>query len=109
MSQVTHARLRDALDDTGDFARVHTVPRAEHEVGDERETRLVVLGIEDPHQREGESPAKDAASKILESRGKGPRIYRNTLVFLAADQSRLQDLDEAVRRDIRLEVDPRRA
>ncbi len=100
VTQVTHARLRDSLNDTGDFARVHAVPRAEHEVGDDRETRLVVLGIEHPHQREGESPAKDAASKILESRGKGPRHYRNTLVFLAADQSRLQDLDEAVRREI---------
>ena len=100
VTQLTHTRLRDALNDTGDFARVHAVPHAEHEVGDERETRLVVLGIEHPHQREGESPAKDAASKILESRGKGPRLYRNTLVFLVADQSRLQDLDEAVRREI---------
>ena len=27
-----------------------------------------------------------------------PRIYRNTLVFLAVDKTRLQDLDEAVRR-----------
>ena len=25
------------------------------------------------------------------------RLYRNTLVFLASDQTRLQDLDEAVR------------
>jgi hypothetical protein len=35
---------------------------------------------------------------ILESRGNTPRLYRNTLVFLAADKVRLQDLDEAVRR-----------
>ena len=27
-----------------------------------------------------------------------PRLYRNTLVFLAVDRNRLQDLDEAVRR-----------
>jgi hypothetical protein len=27
-----------------------------------------------------------------------PRLYRNTLVFLAADKTRLQDLDEAVRK-----------
>ena len=27
-----------------------------------------------------------------------PRVYRNTLVFLAADKTRLQELDEAVRR-----------
>ena len=35
---------------------------------------------------------------ILESRGNTPRLYRNTLVFLAADKVRLQDLDEAVRK-----------
>lgn len=32
------------------------------------------------------------------SRGNAPRLYRNTLVFLAADKVRLQDLDEATRR-----------
>src|SRR5947207_1427140 len=31
-------------------------------------------------------------------RGSVPRLYRNTLVFLAADKTRLQDLDEAARR-----------
>ena len=39
-----------------------------------------------------------AAKAILESRGNAPRLYRNTLVFLAVDKTRLQDLDEAVRR-----------
>jgi|GEM_PF-5029846 hypothetical protein len=36
--------------------------------------------------------------EILKSRGNSPRLYLNTLVFLAADKGRLQDLDEAVRR-----------
>ena len=31
-------------------------------------------------------------------RGTTPRPYRNTLVFLAADKTRLQDLNEATRR-----------
>jgi len=31
-------------------------------------------------------------------RGNAPRLYRNTLVFLAADKTRLQDLDEATRK-----------
>jgi hypothetical protein len=39
-----------------------------------------------------------AAKAILESRGGAPRLYRNTLVFLAVDKARLQDLDEAARR-----------
>ena len=33
---------------------------------------------------------------MAESRGNSPRLYRNTLVFLTADKSRLQDLDDAV-------------
>jgi hypothetical protein len=39
-----------------------------------------------------------AAKAIFESRGTAPRLYRNTLTFLAADKARLQDLLEAVRR-----------
>jgi hypothetical protein len=38
------------------------------------------------------------ATAILESRGNSPRIYKNPLIFLAVDKTRLQDLDEAVRR-----------
>ena len=44
------------------------------------------------------NPAETAGKAILESRGSLPRIYRNALVFLAVDKTRLQDLDEAVRR-----------
>jgi len=39
--------------------------------------------------------AETAAREILEKRGTAPRLYRNALVFLAADKTRLQDLDEA--------------
>jgi predicted AAA+ superfamily ATPase len=41
-------------------------------------------------------PAKRVAKAILESRCNSPRLYRNTLVFLAVDKLRLQDLEEAV-------------
>ncbi len=41
--------------------------------------------------------AELAAKTILATRGNTPRIYQNTLVFLAPDKTRLQDLDEAVR------------
>jgi hypothetical protein len=59
---------------------------------------LVVLPSEHPYSRENGSAAENAARAILESRGNTPRLYRNTLVFLAADKLRMQDLDEAVRR-----------
>ena len=59
-------------------------------------------------QQGGGSAAEAAAQAILESRGNTPRLYRNTLVFLAADQVRLQDLDEARAQVPRVGVDPGR-
>ncbi len=81
----------------GEFSRVHPFPRSNQDVPDEPDARLVVLGLDVPHSRNGGSPALAAARQILEWRGNQPRIYRNALVFLAADAARLQDLDEAVR------------
>ena len=98
--QATGDRLRTALRDSGGFSRIHWAPRSPYEVPDERETSLVVLGTEHPYHRGSGSPAEAAAAAILESRGAAPRLYRNTLVFLAPDQSRLQDLEEAVRRHL---------
>ena len=83
----------------GGFARVHVLPRNGGEVPDELDTRLVVLDIDDAYARgQGANPAEAAAQAIFESRGTTPRLYRNTLVFLAADRVRLQDLDDALRR-----------
>ncbi len=91
-------RLRLALRMPGDFSRIHPLPRSGADVPDDLDARLVVLPPEHPHSKEAGSPAEQAASAILETRGNSPRLYRNTLVFLAADRARLQDLDEAVRR-----------
>ena len=68
------------------------------DVPDDFDARLVVLGIDHPYSKEPGSAAEIAAKAILESRGNTPRLYRNTLVFLAADKTRLQDLDEAARK-----------
>ena len=96
--QELSSRLRSDLRDTGDFNRVHPLPQSGQDVPDDLDARLVVLGIDTPYSKEKRSPAEIAAQDILESRGSAPRIYRNTLVFLAPDKTRLQDLDEAVRR-----------
>ena len=98
VAQELDARLRADLRNQGDFKRVHPLPRSGQDVPDDTDARLVVLGMEQPYSRDGGSPAEAAAKAILESRGSTPRIYRNTLVFLAADKTRLQELDEAVRR-----------
>ncbi|QDU83134.1 hypothetical protein Pla163_02310 [Planctomycetes bacterium Pla163] len=91
-------RLRADLRRTGDFARVHALPQSGQDVPDDLDCRLVVLGADHPYSKESSNAAEGAAKAILESRGSAPRLFRNTLVFLAADKTRLQDLDEAVRR-----------
>ncbi|MFZ7125119.1 MAG: Swt1 family HEPN domain-containing protein, partial [Desulfobacterales bacterium] len=91
-------RLRADLRHTGDFSRVHPLPQSGQDVPDDLDARLVVLGVDTPYSKEVDSPAVKAAKAIYESRGTSPRLFRNTLAFLAVDKLRLQDLDEALRR-----------
>ena len=91
-------RVRADVKKTGDLSRVHPLPPSSHDVPDDLDARLVVIGIEHPYSREAGNDAEVFAKAILESRGNSPRLYRNALVFLAVDKTRLQDLDEAVRR-----------
>lgn len=88
-------RLKTDLADKGGFAKVHILPLAASDVSDEYGARLVVLGRATAHTKET-SEAKKASQAILDVRGNSPRLYKNTLVFLAPDQTRLQDLDEAI-------------
>jgi predicted AAA+ superfamily ATPase len=98
VAQELDKRLRRNLERKGDFSRIHPLPGSSGDVPDDLDARLVVLGIDHPYSKEPGSPAITAAKAILENRGNSPRLYRNTLVFLAVDKTRLQDLDEAVRR-----------
>ena len=91
-------QLTEALKDRGGFSRIHVAPQSGSDVADEEDTRLVVLGVDHVYHKDPDSQAEAKAREILESRGKTPRQFRNTLVFLAPDQSLLADLDEAVRR-----------
>ncbi len=98
VTQEIDKRLREDLRHVGDFNRIHPMPRSGQDVPDDLDARLVVLGVDHPYSKEPGSSAETMAKAILESRGNAPRLYRNTLVFLAADKMRLQDLDEAVRK-----------
>ncbi|MFQ5473857.1 MAG: AAA+ family ATPase, partial [Dehalococcoidia bacterium] len=98
---VKHA-IREALkkqeSSRGDFARVHACPQSPSDVADDRDARLVILGCESEHLASNDdSPAIESAKELLASRGSGPRIYRNTLAFVAADRMRLTELEDAVR------------
>lgn len=91
-------RLRDNLKLSNEPLKTCPLPRSSADVPDDYETRLVLLGAEYPFSREPNNLAQIFAQQILESRGNTPRVNRNTLVFLAADKARLQDLDEALRK-----------
>jgi hypothetical protein len=97
VAQELETRLRADLRKMGDFHRVHPLPGSSADVPDDLDARLVVLGVDHAYSREPDNAAEMAARAILETRGGTPRLYRNALVFLAADKTRLQDLDEAVR------------
>jgi predicted AAA+ superfamily ATPase len=91
-------RLRTDLRKMGDFKRIHPMPGSSADVPDDLDVRLIVLGVDHACTKEPDNAAETAAKAIFETRGNTPRLYRNTVVFLAADKTRLQDLDEAVRK-----------
>ena len=80
-----------------DFHGVHCFPRDAGDVPDDPGVRLVILGIEATYMKGGDSAAEAASRQILDSRGVGPRLCRNAVIFLAPDRTRMQDLEEAVR------------
>ena len=90
-------RLREEARSRGDFHRVHACSGSS-DIPDEREARLVILGPEHPHSKgQHDSPARLEAQTILDNRGNSPRNYKNTLVFLAGDATRLKELQTAIR------------
>ena len=91
-------RLKKEQNTRGDFERVHACPPSSGDVPDVREARLVILAPETVHvAKDQASAARKKAEEILERRGTSPRLYRNALVFLAPDRTRMAELDQAVR------------
>lgn len=81
----------------GDFAGVHVCPETNADIPDTDEARLVILHPKVAHKRGADSIARDFAQKATEHRGSANRTHRNTVVFLAADEARLEELDAATR------------
>jgi len=95
------AEIRKRIDEAkkmrGDFCGVHPMPTTSNDVEDSPEARLVILGIEYPHAKDTSSAALAASKAMLENRGNAPRLYRNALVFLAPDKTKIQNMEEAIR------------
>ncbi len=80
----------------GELMGVHVAPLDTAIVPDEPTARLVILHPKHSHKRGApDSRARKAAEEFLGHRGGSPRINRNTLVFLAADEKELESLLKA--------------
>jgi hypothetical protein len=79
----------------GVFGGVH-VFTASSDVPDDWQLRLVVLPPEATFSKGAQSPAIDAATAILKSRGDQPRQKQNRLIFLAADTDSISRLKDQV-------------
>ena len=90
-------RLQSQARTRGDFAGVHVCPESNADIPDTDEARLVILHPKVAHKRGADSAAKDFAHKATEQRGSANRTNRNMLVYLAADEARLEELDTATR------------
>ncbi|EHB57971.1 hypothetical protein MycrhDRAFT_0407 [Mycolicibacterium rhodesiae JS60] len=90
-------RLQSQAKTRGDFAGVHVCPESNADIPDTDEARLVILHPKVAHKRGSDSPAKEFAKQATEHRGTSHRADRNMLVYLAADEARLDELNSAVR------------
>lgn len=89
-------RLKKQQTQRGGFAKIYAAPDGTGDVPDETDGRLVILPPDKAHTNGlADSPAMVAAKEFIEKRGNSQRVYQNTLVFLAADKARLDDLLEA--------------
>lgn len=92
-----HQRLKETPVASGTFAGVHAAPESSSDVPDDCDARLVILPVSKPHVANDESSTAVTASiEYLEKRGNAPRLNRNTLVFLAVDKAKLDELMKAV-------------
>lgn len=103
MDQVLEAArgvLKEQERQRGDLARLQACPASVNEVVDEPEARLVILGPEYLHTpKQDSSPALLQSAQILDKGGSG-RNCANMLIFLAADQSKWSDLEQAIRLEL---------
>lgn len=73
---------------TSPFAGVHVCPNSSLDIPDEDTLRLVILPPAACHRGgSGESDAQKYVKEALSSRGTSPRMYKNMIVFAAADAS----------------------
>lgn len=94
--------LRDDAVQKGGFAKVHAVPEDASTVDEADALGLVILSPASMHtgRTAAESSATEAVSDALMRCRNSQRRYRNTLVFVAADEAQLTTARDVVRKAI---------
>ncbi|MGP3948459.1 Swt1 family HEPN domain-containing protein [Streptomyces sp. 7N604] len=97
-AEIANRLRRNQMQPSGDFARVHPAPEGTGDVPDHEEARLVLLHPKHFHSKgQKGTKALEFVEKCLKHRGSAQRMNVNQLAFLAPDERRLQELDDAVR------------
>ena len=93
--------LRDIVNritDKGHFARVQVMRGESADITDEGNgLKAVFLGVNHCHSTKDESKAIIESKRVLQNCGLNLRLYRNTLIFLAADDRLIEHLKYSVR------------
>lgn len=90
-------RLEGQARTRGSFTGVHVCPEDNGDINDHDEARLVILHPKVWHKKGAESAALEFALKATDRKGSASRVNRNMVVFLAADEDRLGELESSVR------------
>jgi len=83
----------------GEFSAVHIAPNSTADIPDDPSlgVRLVVLEPQHPHSKGTvDSAARQWIENALNQKGSSPRYYKNTLLFLAPDRSKIENLERNV-------------
>jgi len=83
----------------GEFCAVHIAPKESADIPDDPSlgVRLVVINPQYPHiSNSNDSPARQWVEKVLNRKGSGQRYHKNTLLFLAPDNSKIENLERNV-------------
>jgi hypothetical protein len=81
----------------GEFNAIHIAPASSADVPDDATlgVRLVILHPQYGHQKKTpDSKAQQWIEATLQNRGSSPRYYKNTLLFLAPDLTKIKILEE---------------
>ena len=85
--------------DRGAFSAIHVAPESTADIPDDPSlgVRLVVLSPQHPHSRPSkDSTARQWIEEALNHKGSGPRYHKNTLLFLAPDKAKIENLERNV-------------